>query len=82
ENIIINIDKSGVYLPYSKLNIVLLSGNCKINLERMLDSIKPQKVIINSDNYRYNRDIWVKILEKKEIKYHDISSIGYYSIDY
>ncbi len=46
------IDSTGVYAKIGSTPIVLLSHSPRINLERMLDSLKPQAVISDGSNYR------------------------------
>ncbi len=66
------IDSSGIWkLPAEiETKTVLLRQSPKINLDRVLDSLKPQQVIADGSNYKSYVKRWEKTCDDKEISFH------------
>jgi len=60
--------------------IVLLAGKKPQNLMQLLDQSKPQQVILHSDIPLYRKKIYITILQKKQIPYHDITENGAFEL--
>lgn len=76
------IDSSGVYLEDVQPNIVLLSNSPKINLDRFLQSTKPQIIIADGSNFKTYRKLWKESCQKHKILFHDTTEKGFYSIKF
>jgi hypothetical protein len=59
---------------------VLLAGKKPQNLMQLLGQSKPQQVILHSDIPFYRKKIYKKILQKKQIPYHDITENGAFEL--
>jgi len=66
---IVIIDSLGVYIP-QKFDYVLLTQSPKINLERMLDSIQPELVLVDGSNYTSYVKRWEKTCAKRKLPFH------------
>ena len=71
------IDSSGIYnLKDFEPEIVLLRNSPKINLNRMVDELKPDVVIADGSNYRYMIEQWKKTLQTKNSHFHATAEKG------
>jgi competence protein ComEC len=61
-----------------KPDILIIHNNPKMNLERILEKIKPKKVVFTPKNYKKNIDIWNKILTKNKISIYNMYENGYF----
>ncbi|SIQ88045.1 ComEC/Rec2 family competence protein [Maribacter ulvicola] len=71
------IDSSGIY-PKSTANNVLLTQSPKINLDRLIDSIRPHKIIADGSNYKSYIDRWKTTCLKNKIPFHYTGEKGAY----
>src|SRR5699024_1514018 len=77
------VDSLGVYqLPGLKNNWVLLRNSPKINLDRLIQVLNPQKIIVDGSNYYSYVDRWRKTCERKEIPFHYTWKTGAFLIEY
>ncbi len=77
ENLFV-IDSSAILPLEEQLDYLLLSQSPKINLERLLDSIKPKKVFADGSNYPSLINKWKSTCAQKEIPFHYTGEKGYY----
>jgi competence protein ComEC len=63
-------------------NIILLRNSPKLNLKRVIDSIKPELIISDGSNYKSYQDRWAKTCENKKIPFHQTSKKGSFQIKY
>lgn len=65
------IDSLGVYpKKTTESDYVLLTGSPKLNLERLIDSIRPQMIIADGSNYRSYIERWRKTCNERKLKFH------------
>ena len=65
------IDSLGVYQIDNKLKpVVLLTQSPKINLERLINEIKPLQIIADASNYKNRVINWKFICDKNDIPFH------------
>lgn len=66
------IDSTGIWQLPPKVNPtdILLSSSPKINLERVLDSLKPGRVIVDGSNYKSMVNKWEQTCINKKIPFH------------
>ncbi len=57
---------------------LLLTQSPKVNLERLLDSVKPKMVLADGSNYRSVVSRWEETCAQKEIPFHYSGEKGYY----
>jgi competence protein ComEC len=77
------IDSLGVYnIKSFKPDYVLLRQSPKINLNRLIDSIKPKQVIADGSNYTSYVENWKTVCEKRKIPFHATGNMGAFVIDY
>jgi len=61
---------------------LLLTQSPKLNLERLLDSIKPKKIFADGSNYPSLIRKWKATCNQKEIPFHYTGEKGYYVFDF
>lgn len=71
-------DSLGLYPLDKELDFLLLTQSPKINLERLLDSIRPKMVLADGSNYRSYARRWKATCAQKEIPFHYTGEKGYY----
>lgn len=77
------VDSLGVYnIKGLKLNYVLLRNSPKINLNRLIDSIKPEVIISDGSSYKTYQNRWAKTCEQKSIPFHQTSKKGAFIVKY
>jgi len=71
------VDSLGVYKIKSfKPDIILLRNSPKINLSRLIDSLKPELLICDGSNYKTYQARWSTTCEVKKIPFHRTSEKG------
>lgn len=75
---ILLIDASGVYIEKSKPDIVVLTQSPKINLERLINKLKPSIIVADASNYKTVQELWKKTCEKQKIPFHATAEKGFY----
>lgn len=77
------IDSLGVYnIKSINPEYVLLRQSPKINLNRLIDSLKPKQIIADGSNYKSYIDHWENICEKRKLPFHQTSKKGAFIINY
>lgn len=74
---ILVIDSIGIYTPQNNAYI-LLTQSPKINLERLIDSIKPKQIIADGSNYHSYVNRWENTCAKRKLPFHYTSEKGAY----
>jgi len=77
------VDSLGVYNVKSlKPDYILLRQSPKINLNRLIDSLNPKKIIADGSNYKSYVKHWEVICKKRKRPFHQTSKKGAFIIDY
>ncbi|WP_341214615.1 ComEC/Rec2 family competence protein [uncultured Wocania sp.] len=77
------VDSLGVYnIKSFEPDYVLLRQSPKINLNRLIDSIKPKYVIADGSNYKSYIERWEAICKKRKLPFHQTSKKGAFIINY
>ncbi len=77
------IDSLGVYNVKSFTpDYILLRQSPKINLNRLIDSIKPKYIIADGSNYKSYIENWEQICKKRKLPFHQTSKKGAFIIKY
>ena len=79
-NKILIIDKSSIYKNIMTPDIIILRGSPKVNLERLLSSIKPKIIIADASNYKSYVMAWKKTCAKEKIPFHSTYEKGFYKL--
>lgn len=83
EKSVLIIDSLGIYkLPENYPEIVLLIQSPKINLERLLKTLKPKIIIADASNYKTYKKQWQKTCLKYKIEFYNTSTSGAYRYKY
>ena len=77
---ILIVDSLGVYPKNNKVDIAILVNNPKINLNRMLDSLKPKLIVVDGNNYKSLIPLWEKSCYERNISFHSTPQKGAYII--
>ncbi|WP_413999480.1 ComEC/Rec2 family competence protein [Flavobacterium sp. W1B] len=80
-NKILIIDSLAVYPKDSNPDILLLTQSPKVNLERILQNLKPKIVVADGSNYRTIQKIWKVSCEKQRIPFHSTGEKGFYILN-
>jgi competence protein ComEC len=82
KNVLI-IDSSGVYsYYYSNPDIVLLISSPKINMDRMIEILRPKMVIADGSNYLSYALKWGKSCNEKSVQFYNTSEDGAFVYNY
>ncbi len=77
------IDSLSIYNVKSfKPNFILLRNSPKINLNRIIDSLRPLLIIADGSNYKTYSERWKNTCKKTKIPFHQTSEKGAFIIDY
>ncbi len=74
---ILVLDSLGVYPKLSKA-IVVLTQSPKVNLERLIDSLKPRIIIADGSNYLSYISRWRRTCQQKKLPFHHTGKEGAY----
>ncbi len=77
---ILCIDSLGVYKTKQKPEIVVLIQSPKINLKRLIATIKPQQIIADGSNYKSYVKLWKATCEQEKIPFHVTAEKGFYRL--
>lgn len=76
------VDSSWKYSPTDKKGIkILLTQSPRINLERLIDSIRPIKIIADGNNYKSFVERWKATCRKRKLPFHYTGAKGAYIIE-
>ena len=70
------IDSLGVYQVSFKPHYILLRNSPKINLKRLIDSLKPQLIIADGSNYKSYVKRWKATCLKEKLPFHETYEKG------
>ncbi|WP_405562368.1 ComEC/Rec2 family competence protein [Polaribacter sp. Asnod6-C07] len=80
--IILVVDSLGIYQINGLKNpIVLLQQSPKINLERLINELKPKQIIADGSNYKSYVKRWQKTAENKKTPFHYTEQKGAYILE-
>jgi len=74
------LDSLGVYPNLGIIDYILLRNSPKVNLERLIDSLKPKTIIADGSNYRTYAERWQKTCEKRKVPFHSTYNNGAFVI--
>lgn len=77
---ILCIDSLGVFTTKQKPEIVVLTQSPKINLKRLISTIKPEQIIADGSNYKSYIKLWKATCEQEKIPFHATAEKGFYRL--
>lgn len=77
---ILRIDSAKVYIPNEKPDVLWLTQSAKINLERVIQQLKPAVIVADGSNNQYVLNHWKETCLKNNIPFHATLEKGYYCI--
>jgi competence protein ComEC len=81
ENKILILDSSMVYPKTIQPDVLLLTQSTRVNLDRVLQSIKPKIIIADGSNYKTIQKRWKQTCAQQKIPFHSTSEKGFYTIN-
>lgn len=75
---ILVLDSLAIYPENINPDVVVLTQSPKINLERMLQQLKPKQVVADATNYKTYIARWAATCRKQNIPFHATAEKGYY----
>jgi competence protein ComEC len=72
------IDSSGIYNPKINPDILIIRQSPKINLERLLQTMKPKVIIADGSNFKTYSKRWEATCLKQKIPFHNTHEKGFY----
>ena len=80
-NKILLIDSSKVYPSSIQPDILVLTQSPKLNLERLLQTVKPKMIVADASNYKSFQKRWAVTCSQQKIPFHSTSEKGFYKIN-
>lgn len=80
-NKILILDSIGIFPKKANPDIILLTQTPKINLDRLLLSIKPKQVVADGSNYKSILKQWEMSCKKQKIPFHATAEKGFYKLE-
>ncbi|QCW98722.1 ComEC family competence protein [Aggregatimonas sangjinii] len=76
-NSVLIIDSTGVY-PQTPIDYLLLTESPQINLERLIDSLRPKRIIADGSNFRSYAARWKQTCLNRKLPFHYTGEKGAY----
>lgn len=70
------LDSTGVFPCSFSAEIILITQNSRVNLDRALDCFQPELVIADGSNTPFYVDRWAATCKKRKLPFHDIAKKG------
>ena len=71
------VDSLGIYnIKTFKADFILLRNSPKINLVRLIDSLKPDLIISDGSNFKSYQERWAKTCSKQKTPFHQTNEKG------
>ena len=76
------LDEKGIYnIPGLEATHLLISNNPRVNLDRVLENIRPKMVFADGINYPWNASRWKMSCQKHKIPFINLKEQGAYPIN-
>ena len=75
------LDSSGIYPKNKTTDILILTESSKINLDRILQNLKPKIVVADASNYKSIQKYWKASCKKHKIPFHSTGEKGFYTLN-
>lgn len=82
DKIILSVDSLSVYKDISfRPQFILLQNSPKLNLNRVIDSLKPEQIIADASNYKSYLAQWKATCQKRKIPFHQTNEKGAFILE-
>jgi competence protein ComEC len=78
---ILIVDSSGFYIENTNPDILLLTHSPKLNLDRLLLTLKPKQVVADNSNFKNLQKQWEASCKKQKIPFHATAEKGFFKIN-
>jgi competence protein ComEC len=78
---ILILDSLGIYPKDIRPDILLITQSPKINIDRLLEKVKPKIVVADASNFKYIQEKWKASCTKQKIPFHSTGEKGYYKLN-
>ena len=75
---ILIMDSSAIYNKSISPDILIITQSPKLNMERLIKTIKPQQIVVDYSNYKSYTKLWKESCRKEKIPFHDTNEKGFY----
>ena len=75
------LDSSKFFPSIRGIDFVILTNSPRINIERMIDSISPVKIIADGSNYPWYGERWLESAKKRKLPFHYTAKDGAINIE-
>lgn len=75
------VDHSGVYPKNINPDVIVLTQSSKINMDRLLQIMKPKLVVADASNFKSIQKQWKASCEKQKIPFHATGEKGFYKLN-
>lgn len=80
-NKIFILDSLASYPKDIKPDIILITQSPKVNIDRMLQILKPRMVVADASNFKTLQKDWKSSCEKQNIPFHAVGEKGYFKLN-
>jgi competence protein ComEC len=74
-------DSLGIYPKQKSIHTIVLTNSPKVNLNRMIDSLKPKQIVADGSNYYSYAKRWEKTCKLKKLPFCHTAKQGAFSIE-
>jgi competence protein ComEC len=74
-------DSLGIYPKQKSIHTIVLTNSPKVNLNRMIDSLKPKQIVADGSNYYSYAKRWEKTCKLKKLPFCYTAKQGAFSIE-
>ena len=77
---ILVLDSLGIYPTNTSIDIVVLTHSPKVNLDRLIQRLKPTQILADGSNYRTYVDRWRATCKNKKLPFHHTGTKGAFTL--
>ena len=78
---ILILDSLGVYAKNINPDIIVITQSPKLNLERLLQTYKPEIIVADASNFKTYIKVWEATCRKEKIPFHATGEKGFYRLN-
>jgi competence protein ComEC len=78
---ILLLDSLGVYAKNINPDIIVITQSPKLNLERLLQTFKPEMIVADASNFKTYVKVWEATCRKEKIPFHATGEKGFYRLN-
>ncbi|WP_284652805.1 ComEC/Rec2 family competence protein [Flavobacterium terrisoli] len=75
---ILLIDSTAIYPEKINPDILIITYSPKLNMERLLATLKPEQIVVDGSNYKSYVRLWEATCNKEKIPFHNTNEKGFY----